>query len=166
MSCNPELPTGLRRRSKGFTIWSTTSTTWTNSTMRCLSTGPRILGRACFFRGLKVCRRRGQLARLQRRAEPRPFPSYFDKYVVDGLVNLVGWINMGLNRIATSFQTGLVQRYALVAVLGIVVFILIYYNGLLMPILETVAAFRQFEIGLTRMSNLESMRSWIRWTFS
>jgi NADH-quinone oxidoreductase subunit L len=54
----------------------------------------------------------------------------FDKYVVDGLVNLVGWINMGLNRIATALQTGLVQRYALGAVLGIVVFILIYYNGL------------------------------------
>ncbi len=54
----------------------------------------------------------------------------FDKYVVDGLVNLVGWINMALNRIATALQTGLVQRYALGAVLGIVVFILIYYNGL------------------------------------
>ena len=56
---------------------------------------------------------------------------FFDHYVVDGLVNLVGWITMMLNRIATSFQTGLVQRYALVAVFGIVVFILIYYNGLL-----------------------------------
>ncbi len=55
----------------------------------------------------------------------------FDKYVVDGLVNLIGWINMLLNRIATSFQTGLVQRYALAAVFGIVVFILIYYNDLL-----------------------------------
>ncbi len=54
----------------------------------------------------------------------------FDKYVVDGLVNLVGWINMALNRVATALQTGLVQRYALGAVLGIVVFILIYYNGL------------------------------------
>jgi NADH-quinone oxidoreductase subunit L len=55
----------------------------------------------------------------------------FDSYVVDGLVNLVGWINLRLNRIATSFQTGLVQRYALAAVFGIVVFILIYYKGLL-----------------------------------
>jgi hypothetical protein len=50
---------------------------------------------------------------------------------VDGLVNLIGWINMRLNRIATAFQTGLVQRYALAAVLGIVALILIYYNGLL-----------------------------------
>jgi NADH-quinone oxidoreductase subunit L len=55
----------------------------------------------------------------------------FDKYIVDGLVNFIGWINMRLNRIATSFQTGLVQRYALAAVVGIVVFILIFYNGLL-----------------------------------
>jgi hypothetical protein len=31
----------------------------------------------------------------------------------------------------TSFQTGLVQRYALVAVLGVIVFILVFYNGLL-----------------------------------
>jgi len=54
----------------------------------------------------------------------------FDKYVVDGLVNLVGLINMGLNRLATALQTGLVQRYALVAVVGIVVFILIYYNNI------------------------------------
>ncbi len=53
----------------------------------------------------------------------------FDKYVVDGLVNLVGWINMALNSIATSMQTGLVQRYALGAVFGILIIILIYYNG-------------------------------------
>ena len=55
---------------------------------------------------------------------------FFDKYVVDGLVNFIGWCNMVLNRIATSFQTGSVQRYALGAVVGIVVFILIYYNDI------------------------------------
>jgi NADH-quinone oxidoreductase subunit L len=54
----------------------------------------------------------------------------FDKYVVDGLVNLVGWINMLFNRIATALQTGLVQRYALGAVLGIIVIIIFYYNGM------------------------------------
>jgi NADH-quinone oxidoreductase subunit L len=54
----------------------------------------------------------------------------FDSYVVDGLVNLVGWINMQLNRLFTAFQTGLVQRYALIAVFGIVVLILVYYEGL------------------------------------
>jgi len=36
-----------------------------------------------------------------------------------------------LNRMATSIQTGLVQRYVLAAVFGIVVFILAYCNGLL-----------------------------------
>src|SRR5213596_2956531 len=56
---------------------------------------------------------------------------FFEKYVLDGLVNLIGWINMMLNRVATSLQTGLIQRYALGAVFGIVVFILIYFNGLL-----------------------------------
>jgi len=55
----------------------------------------------------------------------------FDKHVVDGLVNLVGWINMLLNRIATAFQTGFIQRYALMTIFGIVVIILIYYKGLL-----------------------------------
>jgi NADH-quinone oxidoreductase subunit L len=52
----------------------------------------------------------------------------FDTYVVDGLVNFIGWINMAFNRVATSLQTGLVQRYALGALFGVVVFILIYYN--------------------------------------
>jgi hypothetical protein len=47
---------------------------------------------------------------------------------VDGLVNFIGWTNMAFNRVATSLQTGLVQRYALGALFGVVVFILIYYN--------------------------------------
>jgi NADH-quinone oxidoreductase subunit L len=55
----------------------------------------------------------------------------FDTYVVDGLVNFVGWISMAFNRVATSLQTGLVQRYALGAIFGMVVFILIYYNDFL-----------------------------------
>jgi NADH-quinone oxidoreductase subunit L len=57
----------------------------------------------------------------------------FDTYVVDGLVNLVGWINMMLNRVATATQTGMVQRYALGAVFGIVVFVLIYFNHAFQP---------------------------------
>ena len=56
---------------------------------------------------------------------------WFDSFVVDGLVNLIGWINMQVNRLFTAFQTGLVQRYALIAVFGIVVLILVYYKGLL-----------------------------------
>jgi NADH-quinone oxidoreductase subunit L len=55
----------------------------------------------------------------------------FDTYVVDGLVNFVGWVNMAFNRVATSLQTGLVQRYALGALFGVVAFILIYYNDFL-----------------------------------
>ncbi len=55
----------------------------------------------------------------------------FDLYVVDGLVNLIGWINMQLSRLFKAFQTGQVQRYALVAVFGIVILILVYYKGLL-----------------------------------
>ncbi|MBM3790961.1 MAG: NADH-quinone oxidoreductase subunit L [Acidobacteria bacterium] len=54
----------------------------------------------------------------------------FDKYVVDGLVNLVGWVNMFFNPIATSFQTGMVQRYALGAVFGVILIVLIFYGDL------------------------------------
>jgi NADH-quinone oxidoreductase subunit L len=57
----------------------------------------------------------------------------FDTYVVDGLVNLIGWINMKFNSLATSLQTGMVQRYALGAVFGIIVFIIIFYGELAMP---------------------------------
>jgi NADH-quinone oxidoreductase subunit L len=50
----------------------------------------------------------------------------FDKYVVDGLVNVVGWTShegsFGLRRL----QTGLVQNYALVMVLGVFVFLTVY----------------------------------------
>jgi NADH-quinone oxidoreductase subunit L len=88
------------------------------------------LGNACYFVDSKFVDGlvNGSAASTRGTATVSKF---FDHYVVDGLVNLVGWITMMLNRIATSFQTGLVQRYALVAVFGIVVFILIYYNGLL-----------------------------------
>jgi NADH-quinone oxidoreductase subunit L len=88
------------------------------------------LGRACFFVDSKFVDGavNGTAATTRGVAT---VSRLFDKYIVDGLVNLVGWINIRLNRIVTSFQTGLVQRYALVAVLGIVVFVLIYHNGLL-----------------------------------
>ncbi len=88
------------------------------------------LGDACFFVDSKFVDGavNGTAATTRGTAHASGF---FDKYVVDGLVNFVGWFNMVLNRIATSFQTGLVQRYALGTVFGIVVFILIYYNDLL-----------------------------------
>jgi len=87
------------------------------------------LGNACFFVDSKFVDGavNGTAATTRGTATVSGF---FDKYVVDGLVNFVGWFNMTLNRIATSFQTGLIQRYALGAVVGIVIFILIYYNDL------------------------------------
>jgi len=48
---------------------------------------------------------------------------FVDKYFVDGLVNLVGWI---LNRFSALFrrvQTGLVSQYALILVLGVFVLV-------------------------------------------
>jgi len=88
------------------------------------------LGNACFFIDSKFVDGavNGTAATTRGTAT---LSKLFDTYVVDGLVNFVGWINMALNRVATSFQTGLIQRYVLVTVVGIVVFILIYYNGLL-----------------------------------
>ena len=88
------------------------------------------LGRACFFIDSNFVDGavNGTAATTRGTAS---LSKLFDTYIVDGLVNLVGWINMMLNRMVTSFQTGLVQRYALVAVLGIIVFVLVFYNGLL-----------------------------------
>jgi NADH-quinone oxidoreductase subunit L len=88
------------------------------------------LGNACFFVDSKFVDGavNGTAATTRGTAA---LSSLFDKYIVDGLVNFVGWINMKLNRIATSFQTGMVQRYALATMVGIVVFILIFYSGLI-----------------------------------
>jgi len=85
------------------------------------------LGDACFFVDSKFVDGavNGTAATTRGTASVSGF---FDKYVVDGLVNFVGWINMALNRVATSLQTGLVQRYAFGTILGIVLFILLYYN--------------------------------------
>lgn len=88
------------------------------------------LGTACFFLDSKFVDGAVNLTAASTRGTAT-LSKWFDTYIVDGLVNLVGWINLKLNRIATSFQTGLVQRYALAAVVGIVIFVLIYYNGLL-----------------------------------
>jgi NADH-quinone oxidoreductase subunit L len=50
----------------------------------------------------------------------------FDKYVVDGLVNFVGWTagegSFGIRRL----QTGLVQNYALMMLVGVFVFLTVY----------------------------------------
>lgn len=86
------------------------------------------LGVACFFLDSKLVDGLVNLTASITRGTAT-LSRLFDSYIVDGLVNLVGRIHMRLNRLFTSFQTGLVQRYALMAVLGIVIFVLIYYEG-------------------------------------
>ena len=54
---------------------------------------------------------------------------FFDKYVVDGLVNLSGWTMRAGSRFFRSLQTGVVSQYALV--LGIGTFLLVVYLTLL-----------------------------------
>jgi NADH-quinone oxidoreductase subunit L len=88
------------------------------------------VGNACFFVDSKFVDGLVNLTGAMTRGTAT-LSRLFDSYVVDGLVNLIGWINMALNRIATSFQTGLVQRYVLAAVFGIMALILICYRGLL-----------------------------------
>ncbi len=44
---------------------------------------------------------------------------FFDKYVVDGLVNLTGWVLKVWSRTLRAFQTGLVSQYALVVAIGV-----------------------------------------------
>jgi NADH-quinone oxidoreductase subunit L len=48
----------------------------------------------------------------------------FDKYVIDGLVNLVGKVPVWVGARLRSLQTGLVQFYALAMVWGVVVLII------------------------------------------
>ncbi len=51
---------------------------------------------------------------------------FFDKYVVDGLVNLVGWILQKGSLFFRRLQTGLVSQYALVVAVGAFVLVLFY----------------------------------------
>ena len=50
----------------------------------------------------------------------------FDKHVVDGLVNLVGWIAEEGSFFVRRLQTGLVQNYALLMVVGVFAFLTLY----------------------------------------
>jgi NADH-quinone oxidoreductase subunit L len=50
----------------------------------------------------------------------------FDKYVVDGLVNLVGWICGEGSFVFRRLQTGLIQNYALLMLFGVFVFLSVY----------------------------------------
>ena len=49
-----------------------------------------------------------------------------DRTVVDGLVNLVGWIVQEASHVFRRLQTGLVQNYALLMLLGVFAFVSVY----------------------------------------
>ncbi|MCZ6650762.1 MAG: NADH-quinone oxidoreductase subunit L, partial [Acidobacteria bacterium] len=51
---------------------------------------------------------------------------FFDLYVVDLLVNATGWITRGLFHLFRRFQTGLVQTYAAGMVFGLFVLVSLY----------------------------------------
>jgi NADH-quinone oxidoreductase subunit L len=54
------------------------------------------------------------------------FSGLTDRTVVDGLVNLVGWIVQEGSHIFRRLQTGLVQNYALLMLFGVFVFVSLY----------------------------------------
>jgi NADH-quinone oxidoreductase subunit L len=49
-----------------------------------------------------------------------------DKYVVDGAVNLLGWSAGEGSLFTRRLQTGLIQNYALLMVLGVFLFLTVY----------------------------------------
>ncbi len=51
---------------------------------------------------------------------------FFDKYVVDGLVNLIGWILQLGSRVFRRLQTGVVSQYAMVIAVGMFVLVFFY----------------------------------------
>ena len=48
---------------------------------------------------------------------------FFDKYVVDGLVNLTGWLLRRSSRFFRALQTGYVSQYAMVVAVGMFVLV-------------------------------------------
>jgi len=54
------------------------------------------------------------------------FSGLTDRTVVDGVVNLVGWIVQELSHVFRRLQTGLVQNYALLMLLGVFAFVSVY----------------------------------------
>ena len=50
----------------------------------------------------------------------------FDKYVVDGLVNLAGWIFDRASHVVRRVQTGYVSNYALVLAAGVFALVVLY----------------------------------------
>jgi NADH-quinone oxidoreductase subunit L len=51
---------------------------------------------------------------------------FFDKYFVDGLVNLVGWVSKAGSRFLRGLQSGLLSQYALVLAIGMAVLVWFY----------------------------------------
>jgi NADH-quinone oxidoreductase subunit L len=51
----------------------------------------------------------------------------FDKYVVDGMVNLTAYVVGFFGILFRKVQTGRIQTYIAYAVLGVVVIFLVYY---------------------------------------
>src|SRR4029077_4431333 len=51
---------------------------------------------------------------------------FFDKYFVDGLVNLIGWVLLRLSRGFRRLQTGLVSNYAMVLAAGVLMLVGVY----------------------------------------
>jgi NADH-quinone oxidoreductase subunit L len=49
-----------------------------------------------------------------------------DKYIVDGLVNLVGSVLQESSFVFRRFQTGLIQNYALLMLFGVFAFVSVY----------------------------------------
>ena len=54
------------------------------------------------------------------------FSGLTDRNVVDGLVNLVGWVVQESSLAFRRFQTGLVQNYALLMLFGVFVSVGVY----------------------------------------
>ena len=51
---------------------------------------------------------------------------FLDKYVVDGAVNLIGWILQKNSHFFRRLQTGVVSQYALVIAVGMFVLVFFY----------------------------------------
>jgi NADH-quinone oxidoreductase subunit L len=54
------------------------------------------------------------------------FSGILDKYIVDGLVNLVGSIAQESSFVIRRLQTGLIQNYALLMLVGVFAFVSLY----------------------------------------
>jgi hypothetical protein len=63
---------------------------------------------------------------------------WWDKWIVDGLVNLTGMTVQGLGFVARLFQTGLVQSYALFILFGVLLLLGAYLGSPVMAYLRTL----------------------------